>query len=317
MEQEGRQDADRVADSRWKTDAPCLKMGNFVLKMDFDEGDEYFREKARDELRETPEIVEQSLNDFRTMVKAESNLVVPDDDEFYKKFLRPCKWYPKSSFELMKRFYKFKLNNPRYSRDLLPSNEQKVLCSDIAIPLPDRTADGCKMILINAGKQWNPKLITSDEILRTTMLLIEIAINEPKTQICGIHTIINMAGFSLSHVTHITPSFAAAMTEWIQRCLPCRIKGIHIVNQPFIFKMVYAIFKPFLLEKTRKRLHFHGTDREALISFLGVKNLPIEFGGELEMPNEPIGRNIYEYVRNKFEKKFEETNKFGYIVNEK
>lgn len=69
MEQEGRQDADRVADSRWKTDAPCLKMGNFVLKMDFDEGDEYFREKARDELRETPEIVEQSLNDFRTMVK--------------------------------------------------------------------------------------------------------------------------------------------------------------------------------------------------------------------------------------------------------
>lgn len=54
-----------------------------------------------------------------------------------------------------------------------------------------------------------------------------------------------------------------------------------------------------------------------MISFLGVKNLPIEFGGELEMPNEPIGRNIYEYVRNKFEKKFEETNKFGYIVNEK
>lgn len=56
-----------------------------------------------------------------------------------------------------------------------------------------------------------------------------------------------MAGFSLSHATHITPSFAAAMTEWIQRSLPCRIKGIHIVNQPFIFKMVYAIFKPFLL----------------------------------------------------------------------
>uniref|UniRef100_V9ILT0 CRAL-TRIO domain-containing protein n=1 Tax=Apis cerana TaxID=7461 RepID=V9ILT0_APICE len=65
--------------------------------------------------------------------------------------------------------------------------------------------------------------------------------------------------------------------------------------------MVYAIFKPFLLEKTRKRLHFHGTDREALISFLGVKNLPIEFGGELEMPNQPIGQDIYEYIY-KFEK---------------
>lgn len=146
---------------------------------------------------------------FFFFFSAESNLVVPDDDEFYKKFLRPCKWYPKSSFELvskvffffffsninatdvvkivsisqMKKFYKFKLNNPRFCLDLVPSNEQKVLRSDIAIPLPDRTADGCRMILINAGKQWNPKIISGDEILRTTMLLIEMAIFEPKTQV--------------------------------------------------------------------------------------------------------------------------------------
>lgn len=41
-----------------------------------------------------------------------------------------------------------------------------------------------------------------------------------------------------------------------------------------------------------------------MISILGVKNLPTEFGGELEMPNEPIGQHIYEYMH-KFEKKFE------------
>ncbi|XP_003691961.2 alpha-tocopherol transfer protein [Apis florea] len=315
MEREGGQDAKRVQ-SRWmKEDVPYLKIGNFVLMAELEE-DEFSREKARNELRETPEIVEQSLKDFRAMIKAESNLVVPDDDEFCKKFLRPCKWYPKSSFELLKRYYKFKLNNPRFCLDLLPTNEQKVLISEIAIPLPERTADGCRVILFNTGKQWNPKIITGDEIFRATILLMEATAIEAKTQICGIHAIINMAGFSLSHATHITPSFAAAMTEWIQRSLPCRIKGIHIVNQPFIFKMVYAIFKPFLLEKTRKRLHFHGTDREALISFVGVKNLPIEFGGELEMPNKPIGQDIYEYLH-KFEKIFEELNKFGYAVNAK
>lgn len=87
------------------------------------------------------------------------------------------------SISQMKKFYKFKLNNPRFCLDLVPSNEQKVLRSDIAIPLPDRTADGCRMILINAGKQWNPKIISGDEILRTTMLLIEMAIFEPKTQV--------------------------------------------------------------------------------------------------------------------------------------
>ncbi|PBC32778.1 Alpha-tocopherol transfer protein [Apis cerana cerana] len=239
MEQEGKQDADRV-DSGWK-DASYVKIGNYTLKLDFDEGDEYFWEKARDELRETPEIVEQSLNDFRTMVKGNER------DKVWGRGNGGVSIPLPASNDAMKKFYKFKLNNPRFCLDLVPSNEQKVLRSDIAIPLPDRTADGCRMILINAGKQWNPKIISGDEILRTTMLLIEMAIFEPKTQICGIHAIINMAGFSLSHATHITPSFAAAMTEWIQRCLPSRIKGIHIVNQPFIFKMVYAIFKPFLL----------------------------------------------------------------------
>lgn len=83
----------------------------------------------------------------------------------------------------LKRYYKFKLNNPRFCLDLLPSNEQKVLISEIAIPLPERTADGCRVILFNTGKQWNPKIITGDEIFRATILLMEAAIIEAKTQV--------------------------------------------------------------------------------------------------------------------------------------
>lgn len=55
----------------------------------------------------------------------EPNFAVPDDDEFYQKFLRPCKWYAKSAFQLVSRclssvFFFFSDNVPRESKE---SNE--------------------------------------------------------------------------------------------------------------------------------------------------------------------------------------------------
>lgn len=61
-----------------------------------------------------------------------------------------------------------------------------------------------------------------------------------------------------------------------------------------------------LQEKTRKRLHFHGTNRDTLLSFINAKALPMEFGGELEMPNESIGQGVCDYFC-WFEKDFEGT----------
>lgn len=297
-------------------EVPQFTAGNFVLKAEFDDGDEIFIQRAKNQLRETPEVVQQALKDIRELLKGEPELIVPDDDEFYQKFLRPCKWYPKSAFELMKRFYQYRANNPRYCKNLLPSTEKKPFVAELVVPMPERTPDGCRLVVIYAGKKWNPKQVSLDDIFRATMLSLDAAIAEPKTQISGVHVILNMDGFSLSQVTYFTPSFAASVTEWVQRCLPCRLKGIHVVNQPFIFNMVFAIFKPFLLEKTRKRIIFHGTNRSTLISHTGTKILLKELGGDFEMPNLPIGQGIWDYFCS-FEKEFEASNKYGYVTTAK
>ena len=67
MERQGDQDV--CITTTKSRDFPHFKMGSFVLKAEFDDGGDFYSEKAKNELRETPEIVEQALKDFKAMLK--------------------------------------------------------------------------------------------------------------------------------------------------------------------------------------------------------------------------------------------------------
>lgn len=68
---------------------------------------------AEKELRETPENVKSGITELRELLKSDETLNFDDDDETLTIFLRPCKWYAKSAFELVcsKINYSFKCIN--------------------------------------------------------------------------------------------------------------------------------------------------------------------------------------------------------------
>lgn len=58
-------------------------------------------EIAERELRETPENIRSGLAELREFLKNDDDIYFKDDDATLTIFLRPCKWYAKSAYELV------------------------------------------------------------------------------------------------------------------------------------------------------------------------------------------------------------------------
>lgn len=61
-------------------------------------------------------------------------------------------------------------------------------------------------------------------------------------------------GLSTKQVMALTPGVSMRLLGFIQEAMPLRLKEVHIVKQPFIFNMVWTIFKPFVKEKLKGRV---------------------------------------------------------------
>lgn len=289
---------------------PCIHLGDFTLTFELGEMNDHCREVALKELRETSENVGPALERLRELLAEDKDIVVPmDNDAWLVRFLRPCKYYPESAYELIKRYYSFKEKHSSVYRDLLPSKERNIFEANMLTVCPNRDQLGRRILVLELGKKWNHKKTTLDEVYKGCVLFLEAAMLEPETQVCGAVVIFDMDGLSMQQVWQFTPPFAKRIVDWLQDSVPLRVKNIHIINQPYIFNMVFALFKPFLREKLRSRIIFHGTDRESLHSYVSPKCLPDVYGGSVALPR-ISGLQWYELLL-KCDKEYEAINSFG------
>nr|CAD7417791.1 unnamed protein product [Timema poppensis] len=73
-------------------------------------------------------------------------------------------------------------------------------------------------------------------------------------------------------------AFTHEVTE--RDAMPLRLKEVHMVNQPFIFNAVFQLFKPFIREKLKARMYFHGKKMESLHKYMNPDHLPEDYGGK-------------------------------------
>ncbi|XP_037909600.1 alpha-tocopherol transfer protein-like isoform X2 [Hermetia illucens] len=290
---------------------PSIQLGDYTLQFELDDLTPFGKEVAERELRETPEIKAQAVADLKRLLEDENDLYVPiENEEWLVRFLRPCKFYPESAKELIKRYYAFKVKHHDMYDGLVPSREANIFNQNILTVFPNRDQLGRRILLLELGKKWKHKEVTLDEVFKGCVLYLEAAMLEPETQVHGAVVLFDMDGLSLQQTWQFTPPFAKRIVDWLQDSVPLRIKGIHIVNQPKIFNVVFALFKPFLREKLRSRIIFHGTNRESLHQYISPKCLPAVYGGIIEIPRIE-GEQWYKLLL-QCDKEYEAINSYGY-----
>ncbi|EFA04094.2 alpha-tocopherol transfer protein-like isoform X1 [Tribolium castaneum] len=293
------------------TQLPTVQVGDYNLHLELEDLSPEAREIARKELRETPDVSREAVSTLRDLLKEEKDLHVPlENDQWLIRFLRPCKFYPESALELIKRYYSFKVKHSDIYNGLVPSKEKNIFEQNILTVQPNRDQLGRRILILELGKKWKTSEVTLDEVFKGAVLFLELAMLEPETQVCGAVVVFDMDGLSLSQTTKFTPMFAKRIVDWLQDSVPLRIKNIHIVNQPYIFKIVFNLFKPFLREKLRNRIIFHGTDRKSLHQHISPKCLPECYGGSLNLPR--INGPQWLELLLQCDKEYEAINSYGY-----
>ncbi|KAH9642732.1 hypothetical protein HF086_010385 [Spodoptera exigua] len=131
---------------------PGVQLGDFLLQFELDEPRDSVREIARKELRETPEIV---LTFYYYSITEDKDLSVPMDSEAWLvRFLRPCKFYPESAYDLIKRYYGFKLKHSKHYDGLIPSKETNVFIQNVLTVLPTRDQYGRRVLVLELGSEY-------------------------------------------------------------------------------------------------------------------------------------------------------------------
>lgn len=96
--------------------------------------------------------------------------------------------------------------------------------------------------------------MSADQLFRLFYLIHEAAVLEPETQIKGVVVIMDYNGLGMKQVKALSPSFSMKLLSFIQDAMPLRLKEVHMVKEPFVFNLVWNIFKPFIRDKLKKRV---------------------------------------------------------------
>ncbi|KAK3581632.1 hypothetical protein CHS0354_018810 [Potamilus streckersoni] len=246
--------------------------------------------KACTELNEIPE------ERWRANMAVKEQMVTrPDinflrqDDAFILRFLRARKFDTSEAFKLYASYFMYRQNNPDLFKDFKASESaiKEALYDGIPGVLEKCDHFGRRIIVLYSAN-WDNCRYGLFAIYRAILLTLEKLIDNEECQINGFVIIVDWSQFTFKQSTWLNPKVLKLMIEGLQDCFPARFGAVHFVNQPWYIEAMFKMIKPFLKEKNRNKIHFHGINLGTLHNFIHKEVLPAELGG-----TEPPYNNQY------------------------
>jgi len=232
--------------------------------------------RAEKEFGETNEIRSTKIEELREKVK---ELNIRTDPEFLIKFLRSKDFDVEKAFKCVKHYHVVKTKEwPILAKPDCATLLKHVFDMGCHGVLPYRTKDGQAIFAIKLGL-WDTSVATVDETYLADWVSLEAAISDPEFQVSGIVVVFDMDGLTFDQVRRVGPGMAKMLLHMVEDALPGRFYNFHIINNNFIFDVLFTIFKPFLSADMKKKIILHGKNLEKYLEMVGVDNLPSDFGG--------------------------------------
>ncbi|KAH6931714.1 hypothetical protein HPB50_027306 [Hyalomma asiaticum] len=131
---------------------------------------------------------------------------------------------------------------------------------------------------------------------------------DPSAQTLGVVSLVNCQDFAVENAMALKPGVLKRGLEYVQDCMPSRMKALHVVRQGRAFDIMYALMKPFLKNKMAKRFLLHGENMESLHKEISAEELPPQFGGKAP----PLDYDAFWNKVGELEDDFKRDNSYGY-----
>ncbi|XP_028296478.1 clavesin-2 isoform X1 [Gouania willdenowi] len=239
-------------------------------------------EKAKVELKENPDSLHQDIQEVRDLIITRPDIgFLRTDDAFILRFLRARKFNHPEAFRLLAQYFEYRQQNLDMFKNLKPTEPaiKQALKDGFPGVLSNLDRFGRKILVLFAANWDQSRYNCFVDILRAILLSLESMIEEAELQVNGFVLIIDWSNFTFKQASKLTPSMLRLAIEGLQDSFPARFGGIHFVNQPWYIHALYTVIRPFLKDKTRKRIFMHGNNLNSLHQLLQPEILPSELGG--------------------------------------